>query len=75
MKALRRPSLSLSAPITSVVTVAVTALADTMAAIIAGSPEMVLYRNTLKYIFSMTQAIWPKRPKISTAAQVRPPRV
>lgn len=36
---------------------AVTALQATMAAIMDVSPEMVLYRNTLKYIFSMTQAI------------------
>ena len=74
MRALRRPILSESAPITSVVTVAVTALADTMAAIMAVSPEMVLYRNTLKYMFSMTHAIWPTRPNSSTAAHVRPPR-
>lgn len=69
IRAFRRPSRSLRAPITRVVTVAVTALQATMAAIMDVSPEMVLYRNTLKYIFSMTQAICPNRPKVSRAAR------
>ena len=32
---------------------------------------MVLYRNTLKYMFSMVQANWPIRPRSSKVAQRR----
>ena len=54
--ALRLPTRSDHAPTSSVVTVATAALHATMAAMYEGSVEIVLYKNTLKYIFSIVHA-------------------
>ena len=54
-----------------VVAVAATALRATIQAMAVGSGAMALYRNTLKYMFSMVQANWPTRPTAMRAAQVR----
>ena len=56
MKGLRRPTRSERAPMSRVVTVAATALRATIQAMAVGSGAMALYRNTLKYMFSMVQA-------------------
>ena len=56
------PSLSDSAPIRSVVSVAAAADQPTISAMYHGSVEMVLYRKTLKYMFSIVQANCPNRP-------------
>ena len=59
---LRFDTLSDNAPIKIVVNVAVTALAATIHAIALGSPEIVLYKKRLKYIFSITHANCPNNP-------------
>ena len=56
MKGLRRPTRSERAPMSRVVTVAARALNATIQAMAVGSGAMALYRNTLKYMFSMVQA-------------------
>ena len=71
MKGLRRPTRSERAPMSRVVTVAAMALNATIQAMAVGSGAMALYRNTLKYMFSMVQANWPTRPTRMRAIQVR----
>src|SRR5664280_2249936 len=71
MKTLRLPTLSESPPMSSVVRVAAMALAATMSAIYVGSVEIVLYRKTLKYMFSIVQANCPTRPMRMIAVQMR----
>ena len=61
--------MSDTAPMTMVVRAAVTALAITMAEMSAGVAWNILYMNTLKYMFSTTQATWPIRPKMIMAVQ------
>ena len=56
MKAFLFPTLSDTAPMTMVVRAAVTALAITIAEMSAGAAWNILYMNTLKYMFSTTQA-------------------
>ena len=54
-----------------VVTVADTALALTIAEIAEAEAWTIWYKNTLKYIFSTTQATCPVNPKITNAHQKR----
>ena len=61
MKIRRRPILSERAPISTVVSVAATALAATMAEISPAVALNILYMNTFRYMFSTTQAICPIR--------------
>ena len=61
MKSLRLPILSDKAPINTVVRVAATALAATIAEISEAEALNILYMNTFKYIFSTTHAICPIR--------------
>ena len=49
------------------------ALAPTIREMWPAVQRNILYRNTLKYMFSTTQAICPMSPKMSMAAQKRPP--
>lgn len=70
MKGFLFPILSEKAPIIIVVRVATTADEATIVAIYDGSVDIVLYKKTLKYMFSIVQAIWPESPTSTIKNQV-----
>ena len=71
IKSRRLPSLSDSAPIKSVVSVAATALAATITEISRALARNIRYIKTLKYIFSTTHATWPTKLNTVSASQKR----